>query len=197
MDCQCRRKGAKTCPVHPNRAGDGRENTILPRPPKKVSSKHCICQHKGATVCPVHPSRSGNLPRSYASGKSGRRIAYLMDRDGPYCYFCGIDLRRDDVIATADHLTPKALGGNNLLSNLVACCYVCNHAKGNRTEEQFRHCMSNGMLTNRVKRAQADVAKRLANNGQDSDRLALVVEPVYRQQNAVVDLRSYGEQNPQ
>lgn len=56
------------------------------------------------------------------------RLATL-DRDGWVCQYCGKDLIGDD--ATADHITPKDLGGVDALWNLVAACRKCNGRKSN------------------------------------------------------------------
>ncbi len=156
--CFCQQPGANTCPLHPNRAGDGRQNNTIFR---QVRRDGCTCQKRGANVCPCHPQRS-NPPSEFGGGKAGRRIAILIERDGPLCHFCGVDLLDyDNVIATADHLVPQAKGGSNLLSNLVACCYVCNHAKNNHTEQEFRRLIAKGALSARIERAQRDVEARL------------------------------------
>jgi hypothetical protein len=54
---------------------------------------------------------------------------------GPdYCYSCGysFNVSRDDgseVIATADHVWPRALGGDTSLENLLPACEACNGSK--------------------------------------------------------------------
>lgn len=157
--CSCQLPGARTCNIHPNRTGDGRQNNTVFRTAFRVDG--CTCQRRGSNACPRHPQRS-NPPSEFGAGKAGRRISVLIERDGPLCYFCGVDLLDEaNVIATADHLKPQAQGGSNLLTNLVACCYVCNHAKNNHTEEEFRALIASGQLSARIARAQKDVAQRL------------------------------------
>lgn len=80
--------------------------------------------------------------------KYGKKIAA---RDGMTCHYCGCqlydgkdvhkiarennwsnDLRRDIflVIATVDHVIPRAKGGSDDLENLVLACHKCNLDKG-------------------------------------------------------------------
>ena len=54
----------------------------------------------------------------------------VLDRDEWTCVYCGKDLVGKD--ATADHVIPKDLGGEDIESNLVACCRADNGRKGNR-----------------------------------------------------------------
>lgn len=68
-----------------------------------------------------------------ASGSSrGREWEALrkrvLDRDGWTCSYCGKPLEGAD--AQADHITPKAEGGQDTLLNLTASCASCNNAKG-------------------------------------------------------------------
>ena len=54
-------------------------------------------------------------------------------RDDWRCQFCGKDLLADEQSlrqATVDHFIPTKLGGNGNNKNLVACCFLCNQAKG-------------------------------------------------------------------
>ena len=50
----------------------------------------------------------------------------VLERDGHICAYCGNDA------TTVDHITPKAANGQDILSNLVACCVECNALKGDR-----------------------------------------------------------------
>ena len=51
----------------------------------------------------------------------------VLERDGWACTYCNKALEGDD--ATADHVTPKAAGGRDEMTNLVACCRRCNGLK--------------------------------------------------------------------
>jgi len=53
----------------------------------------------------------------------------LADQGG-VCYCCGVDLLRDDVVASVEHLEPFCNGGTNYLHNVLWSCFDCNTAKG-------------------------------------------------------------------
>lgn len=48
----------------------------------------------------------------------------VLERDGYICQHCGQEATE------ADHVVPKALGGRDEMSNLVASCKPCNTKKG-------------------------------------------------------------------
>jgi 5-methylcytosine-specific restriction endonuclease McrA len=52
----------------------------------------------------------------------------VLKRDGGVCNYCG------NEATEADHVIPKAKGGQDILSNLVAACKRCNGSKSDRTE---------------------------------------------------------------
>lgn len=52
----------------------------------------------------------------------------VLNRDGWICVYCGKALEGSD--ATADHIIPKDMGGEDVESNLVACCRSDNGRKG-------------------------------------------------------------------
>ncbi|QRY40856.1 HNH endonuclease [Microbacterium hominis] len=52
--------------------------------------------------------------------------AAVLERDGGICVYCG------NEATTADHVTPKALGGRDELANLVAACLKCNGRKSDQ-----------------------------------------------------------------
>jgi len=53
----------------------------------------------------------------------------IIRRDNHQCQYCG----RKTGMMTADHIIPKALGGDDSWENLVCACIECNNRKGNRT----------------------------------------------------------------
>lgn len=67
-------------------------------------------------------------------------LRMALEQQGGRCFYCSCALviprRRCDRgarnAATADHLTPQALGGTEALTNIVAACARCNVAKGMR-----------------------------------------------------------------
>ena len=82
--------------------------------------------------------------------KSTRTALYA--RDGYTCQYCdcavspGLQVEPGEVVpsiegtklATLDHRTPRSMGGTNDRSNLTTACIDCNHAKGERTEADYR-----------------------------------------------------------
>jgi 5-methylcytosine-specific restriction endonuclease McrA len=53
----------------------------------------------------------------------------IIKRDNHLCQYCG---KRTGTM-TADHIIPKARGGDESWENLVCACLECNNRKGNRT----------------------------------------------------------------
>ena len=58
----------------------------------------------------------------------------LFRRDRNICAYCGDVFKPSDL--TRDHVIPKAQGGKNIWTNVVAACSHCNKKKDNRTPEQ-------------------------------------------------------------
>lgn len=55
----------------------------------------------------------------------------LLRRD--LCSYCGIHpSETPDGRMTIDHVVPRAIGGDNNLSNMAGSCYSCNQAKASR-----------------------------------------------------------------
>lgn len=48
----------------------------------------------------------------------------VLERDGYICQHCGAEA------TDADHLIPKAMGGTDVMENLVASCKPCNSKRG-------------------------------------------------------------------
>ena len=67
--------------------------------------------------------------RGYGNAWQRTRKA-VLDRDGWICAKCGKHLVGAD--ATVDHVVPKARGGTDSMSNLVAMCRSHNSAKRDR-----------------------------------------------------------------
>lgn len=93
-------------------------------------------------------------------------INFLAERDGYFCYICGIGFTKDDP-ETIEHFIPLARGGTWELKNLKLAHQLCNSKKGDtmpnedgtvnfvkrkiRTPklpkpEQCEHCMSGRLL---------------------------------------------------
>jgi 5-methylcytosine-specific restriction endonuclease McrA len=60
---------------------------------------------------------------------------YLLEKWGRRCIYCGVK----DVPLEIEHITPKARGGSNRVSNLTLACHDCNQKKGTQTAVEFGH----------------------------------------------------------
>lgn len=58
---------------------------------------------------------------------------YLLAKWNHACAYCG----ETGVPLNLDHITPRARGGSNRVSNLACACIPCNTAKGARPVEEF------------------------------------------------------------
>ena len=69
--------------------------------------------------------RGNRHERGYDSRWDTIRIR-ILERDGRICHYCGAPA------TSVDHVIPKARGGSNNETNLVACCASCNASKRDR-----------------------------------------------------------------
>lgn len=61
-----------------------------------------------------------------------RRLRFeILKRDGYRCFYC----KTDEKKLTVDHVVPKALGGTDDPTNLVAACGTCNNGKASTNPE--------------------------------------------------------------
>lgn len=60
----------------------------------------------------------------------------LLLRSGGKCFYCAVPLTLQTL--TTDHVHPVKLGGETVLTNVVASCLPCNRAKGHRSLDQYR-----------------------------------------------------------
>jgi len=58
---------------------------------------------------------------------------YLLEKFYRRCAYCGAT----NVPLQVEHITPKARGGSNRISNLTLACEKCNNRKNNKTAEEF------------------------------------------------------------
>lgn len=66
------------------------------------------------------------------------RLQYLVMIFGQACFYCREEFPMEEL--TRDHVTPRALGGDDSLANQVPACKPCNQRKGCRppTDEELR-----------------------------------------------------------
>jgi 5-methylcytosine-specific restriction endonuclease McrA len=60
---------------------------------------------------------------------------YLLEKWDRTCVYCGAK----NVSLQVEHITPKARGGSNRISNLTLACEACNQKKGTQTAAEFGH----------------------------------------------------------
>ena len=54
------------------------------------------------------------------------------------CMYCGVDLRRADIVVNIDHMRPTSRGGPSFGVNLQGLCETCNKRKSNKTDGECR-----------------------------------------------------------
>lgn len=71
-------------------------------------------------------------------------IEDLIAKESGRCRYCSVEVRKNwceyvkhDDDATVDHIIPKSKGGANTMENYALACRRCNHAKGDRSVEEF------------------------------------------------------------
>ncbi|WP_261456200.1 HNH endonuclease [Serratia marcescens] len=72
----------------------------------------------------------------------------VLAKTGGRCTYCGVLLSSESL--TIDHVISKRMGGDNSVSNLLACCRPCNAAKGTKTMEQWRRFYSIKLVTGKT-----------------------------------------------
>ena len=74
---------------------------------------------------------------------SSQKILVLITRSDSRCEYCGQPFCQTSRLAafSVDHATPRARGGTNDTSNLMAACMSCNMSKGTKTIEEYRELM--------------------------------------------------------
>lgn len=59
-----------------------------------------------------------------------RKLPYLLQKYGSYCYFCKKELKTNEI--TVEHYFPISRGGDSHIANLRISCIVCNRTKGDK-----------------------------------------------------------------
>ena len=87
-------------------------------------------EHPIQTVTATFDRPSVIVLRRYVRVPYVRRIPVsrrgVLRRDGYRCAYCPASA------TTIDHVVPRSRGGQDSWENLVACCFRCNNAKGDR-----------------------------------------------------------------
>lgn len=76
-----------------------------------------------------------SVSTSDSSMKETARRKAVHKKSKGLCTYCHKRLKVSQT--TIDHIIPRSKGGSNTMSNLAACCYNCNQAKGDRTVAEW------------------------------------------------------------
>ena len=79
-----------------------------------------------------HPEMSG-VEYQYGELAGYEIREYLLEKWGRTCAYCKVT----NVPLQIEHITPKARGGSDRVSNLTLACKPCNTRKGTRTAAEF------------------------------------------------------------
>ena len=74
-------------------------------------------------------------PRPIKAPRYSKRL--LLLRDGYCCQYCRQRFHSSRL--TADHVIPRAAGGESSWDNVVASCMPCNHKKGSLPPNKLKH----------------------------------------------------------
>jgi 5-methylcytosine-specific restriction endonuclease McrA len=69
------------------------------------------------------------------NARKRRAALAALGRQKGRCFYCKEPLAAE--LATADHRTPRRLGGGDCRENIAAACMDCNHAKRDLAEGYF------------------------------------------------------------
>lgn len=78
--------------------------------------------------CTVTLKVIANHPRCAVCGAAATK-AFLFEKDGHYYISFFTEKNGKLVLLTKDHIIPRAQGGGDGLSNMQACCEICNRIK--------------------------------------------------------------------
>lgn len=99
-----------------------------------------------------HNARPGRESLSKRLGRVARQIAA---RDGYACVYCGATAKSSGAHLHLDHLTPRALGGEDVARNLVLACRSCNSRRQKLSLSAWAREAHQLVFTARSIRAQA------------------------------------------
>ncbi|MBL7664041.1 MAG: HNH endonuclease [Bacteriovoracaceae bacterium] len=90
------------------------------------------------------PQRSFQLPkilRLFNRNRTKMEVKFnrnnVFYRDNYTCQYCHERFAQKDL--TLDHVIPRSKGGASSWENVVTCCSLCNHKKGNKLPEEFAY----------------------------------------------------------
>lgn len=73
------------------------------------------------------------MSRHSSGGSKWKKLRLqILARDNHTCAYCGGEA------TTIDHIIPKAKGGSDTESNLIACCRTCNTLKSDKALQRIQ-----------------------------------------------------------
>lgn len=78
-----------------------------------------------------------NFPQWSRDPVRRQYLQQLIDRDGPTCVWCGIEMDVDDRRASLDHILTQKAGGVDHIDDLVLACEGCNGDRGDLTADEW------------------------------------------------------------
>jgi len=86
----------------------------------------------------------------------------IKKRDGYICRYCG---STNQLFLEVDHLRAKSKGGDNISSNLVCSCKLCNTLKGSLSRKNFKEYLDILIKLKRMKKLSISIIVRFILNG--------------------------------
>lgn len=97
-----------------------------------------LCEQKISSYIEKHGSRLWDY-RLQSIVPVPKSVRYkVLKAGGNRCALCGAT-KKDKVRLEVDHIIPKSRKGTNDISNLQVLCEVCNRAKSNKDDTDFRN----------------------------------------------------------
>lgn len=104
---------------------------------QKRATKKYLQSPKGKLTARVNVHQylvKKKYPEAFQSGNiQSRELGkWITEQAGTACVYCG------EAGVHVDHIYPLSLGGSHTWDNIQMICKVCNLAKNNQTEDQFK-----------------------------------------------------------
>lgn len=109
-----------------------------------------------------------------SSSLSVRSRFEVFKRDGFTCRYCGRTPDDEGVKLEVDHITPRADGGSDDLTNLVTSCWDCNHGKAAKSLDDKAPSLTQAMANTRERTLQLDEYRRWQGELDDVSKHLLV-----------------------
>lgn len=91
---------------------------------------HKLDSDKVCVYCGMTWFEGSVAPASVPIPRLNKTRQVLLDRDGPFCWWCGEGVDAlDSYRCTIDHIMPRSRGGTSVRTNLALTCRLCNWHK--------------------------------------------------------------------